>query len=396
MTGRRRFLRASLAAAGAWTLDGPSLARLMAQAGCEATLPPGRLLGTLPLTGDRPRATPFGEAVGGPGLDTRLFTDLSVLEPDRLITPTDRVFVRTAAPPGVAGRQSGWRIDLVGRTAPASIDMAELGRRSRPMGAHLIECAGNNNPDNFGLLSVADWNGVPLEEVVGRLSPTSADTALLVTGEDDEAGRARSSVPGASWVLPLADLPRLGAFLATGMNGDALPLDHGAPVRLVVPGWYGCSWIKWVREIRLVGADAPVTSQMAEFAGRTHQDGRPMLARDYEPPVIDLAATPVRVERRLVDGALEHHVVGIVWGGAQPVTALEIRFDSREPWRPLPLCPPPASTRTWSLWTYRWTPPAPGTYNISLRCPDLSVRTRRLDIFFYTRRLRIERLTIGD
>ena len=113
-------------------------------------------------------------------------------------------------------------------------------------------------------------------------------------------------------------------------------------------------------------------------------------------PVIDVAATPIRVERRLVGGAVEHHVVGIVWGGARPVTTLEIRFGPRDPWRPLDVCPPPTSTRAWALWTYRWTPPAPGSYSISLRCPDPDVRTRRLDLFFYTRRVSIERLTMGD
>ena len=394
---RRLFLRASLASAGAFALDPSSVARLLAQGRCPDDRPAGSLLETLPLTGDRPRDTPFGEAVGGPGLDTRVFTDLSLITPDRLLTPSDRVFVRTAPPPGVSDRQPNWAVSLPAGSTPSKLDLGSLRRRARPMGVHLIECAGNNDPNNFGLLSAADWTGVPLQDIVTPLAPTPGGAyGVLVTGEDDETRRARSSVPGASWILPLADLPRLGAFLATEMNGEPLPVGHGAPVRLVVPGWYGCSWIKWVRDIRLVGPDAPVTSQMAEFAGRTHQGGRPALARDYEPPVIDVAATPIRVERRLVGGAVEHHVVGIVWGGARPVTTLEIRFGPRDPWRPLDVCPPPTSTRAWALWTYRWTPPAPGSYSISLRCPDPDVRTRRLDLFFYTRRVSIERLTLGD
>ena len=89
---------------------------------------------------------------------------------------------------------------------------------------------------------------------------------------------------GASWVLPIAALNSLGAFLAVRMNGEPLPPDHGMPVRLVVPGWYGCAWIKWVIAIRLVGADEPATTQMKEFAGRTHQTARHDLARDYVPP----------------------------------------------------------------------------------------------------------------
>src|SRR6185369_371957 len=139
---------------------------------------------------------------------------------------------------------------------------------------------------------------VPLGDVIARQKPPADATAVLVSGLDDTAQRSRTSTPGASWVLPLASLERLGAFLAVRMNGEPLTRDHGAPVRLVVPGWYACSWIKWVNEIRFVSADAASTSQMVEFSLRTHQSGVPALAKDYEPPVIDLAATPIRVEKR--------------------------------------------------------------------------------------------------
>ena len=390
MFGRRRFVGAALAAAGAYTFDAGSVARLLAQAPCTDSGSEGELLGTLPLTGDQPRQTPFGEAVGGPGLDTRVFTDLSKVGPDHLITPADQVFVRTAPPAGIAERQTAWTITLAGNGAPATLTAAELRRRSGPMGAHLIECAGNTDPNNFGLMSVADWSGIPLTTIVERLQPSPKDYGVLVSGQDEEAQTPRSSVIGASSIFPLADFPRLGAFLATGMNDAPLPIAHGAPVRLVVPGWYGCAWMKWVREIRLVGADEPVTSQMAEFAGRTHQDGRPLLAREYLAPVIDLAATPIRVERRRLNNTIHYRIVGIVWGGQAPARALQIRFGSRDVWKPLDLCPAPTSNTAWSLWSYRWTPTEPGVYNIAIRSADPSVRTRRLDMFFYARRVRID------
>jgi DMSO/TMAO reductase YedYZ molybdopterin-dependent catalytic subunit len=384
---RRAFLRTSAATAAAWALGAASVERLLAQAACEVGLP-GELVDVLPVTGDRPRTTLYGQMLGGPGLERRRFTDISGLTPDRLITPTGQVFLRTDAPPGVAERAPHWGVALGpdGRAGRVGID--ELRRLAAPMGAHLIECAGNTDPNNFGLLSVAEWGGVPLTDIVSRLAPGPDTWGVLITGEDHDSS-ARSSVPGASWIVPLGELARLGAFLATEMNGAPLPLDHGGPVRLVVPGWYGCAWIKWVRDVTLVPADATVTLQMAEYAGRTHQDGRPLRARDYEAPVIDLAATPIRVERRRVNGALEHHVVGIVWGGASPVSALEIRFESKGPWQRLDVCPRPTTTRRWSVWSCPWTPPGPGTYTIALRCPEPGVRTRRLDLYFYARRVRI-------
>ena len=134
MFGRRRFVGAALAAAGAYTFDAGSVARLLPQAPCTDSGSEGELLGTLPLTGDQPRQTPFGEAVGGPGLDTRVFTDLSKVGPDHLITPADQVFVRTAPPAGIAERQTAWTITLAGNGAPATLTAAELRRRSGAAG----------------------------------------------------------------------------------------------------------------------------------------------------------------------------------------------------------------------------------------------------------------------
>lgn len=391
MPSRRHFLRATVAAAGAAALYDSLVSSLAAQ-GCGLEPPAGTLVRTLPLGGPAParRPTPLGTPVGGAGLDTRQFTDLSRIAPDRQLTPSDEVFVRTAPPPDLAALAPQWTVTLHGRDGVRPLPAADLARAARPMGAHVIECSGNADPDNFGLLSAAEWSGVPLADIADRLRPGSADFGLLVTGMDDTSQVARTSLPGASWVLPLADLPRLGAFLATHMNGALLPPAHGAPVRLVVPGWYGCSWIKWVRDIALVGAEAPITSQMAEFAARTHQDGQPRSVAAYRAPTIDVAAMPVRVEQWRDAGRLTCRIVGIVWGGDRPVNELAIRFTTRDRWTRFPVCPSPIAPRAWSLWSYRWQPTSPGAYDIALSCPTPGVPTRRLDLFYYVRRVRID------
>jgi len=257
------------------------------------------------------------------------------------------------------------------------------------MGAHLLECSGNNNPANFGLISVAEWHGVPLAAIVSRLQPSPDATGILIAGVDHDGQRSSSSTPGASWVLPLAALDRLGAFLAVRMNGEALPLDHGRPVRLVVPGWYGCAWIKWVREIRLVGAAEPATSQMIEFAGRTHQSARHALASDYAAPEIQAAAMPVRVEKRRTAAGIHYRIVGVVWGGTRAIDRLAIRAGSSGEWDTFAICPAPARHAIWSMWEYRWKPAAPGVYGLALKIPDPSVPQRRLDTGYYLREVRI-------
>ena len=265
----------------------------------------------------------------------------------------------------------------------------ELMKSARPMGAHLCECSGNNNPANFGLMSVAEWDGVPLADVLSRLEVTPDATAVLVGGVDHDTQKSSSSTAGASWVIPLASLDRLGAFLAVRMNREPLPLDHGRPVRLIVPGWYGCAWIKWVDELRLVGSNEPATSQMKEFAGRTHQTARHDVARDYAPADIHAAALPVRIEKRRTGAGIDYRLVGIVWGGTRPIDRLAIRFDRAEPWSSFAVCPPAPTHAIWSLWEYRWKPAKPGVYSIFLRVVDASVSQRRLDTGYYMREVKI-------
>lgn len=381
MVTRREFLASSLLA--------PALARLQPPSGA-------RLLGTIPfgVPGD---AVASLDRLLGDGLDARQFSDLSSLSssgPGGPVTATDRFFIRTAASPRLPAA-SGWLIALGGLVRKAgTINVSALERMSQAAGRYLIECAGNADPNNLGLMSVADWQGVPVLALLDRVRPTVASHRVRISGFDDDAVQPRTSVPGASWIFSRDELRE--AVLATSMNGAPLPRDHGAPVRLVVPGWYGCACIKWVNRIDVVADDATATSQMREFASRTHQafdqtrNGPPALARDYTPAVIDTAAVPVRVEKWLAAGNVSFRVIGIIWGGSVPTNALAIRFKSGEPWVPVDNCPLPASTLTWSVWTHTWRPTGPGRYEIVLKVTDPSIRTRRLELFYYVRETVIE------
>lgn len=381
MTTHKRTRRQILKATAAAVLAPLELARA-ATPGARSGSPAGRLVGIVPLR--RSTSAPLETRLGS-GLDGRLFTNLSTLTDDGLVVSNDRFFVRTTAPPEVR-RLPPETIVIGGRVRqPVDVGLGSLAAAVQPMGTHLLECSGNTEAANFGLMSAARWDGVPLAPLLDRVTALGGTTRVLVSGIDDLTTPSSTSTPGASWVFARDDLDRAGAFLATRMNDVPLPLDHGFPVRLVVPGWYGCACIKWVNRIELVGDETEATSQMREFARRTHQEGVPRLAREFAPAVIDAAAMPVRVEKWLVDGRLVYRVVGVLWGGSKPTNALQIRFKSSEPFVPVTDCPLPASTTTWSLWRHDWHPPAPGRYQIVLRINDPGVRTRRLDLFFYTR-----------
>ena len=375
---RRDFLRSTLATA---------IAGLAARSASPQSNDPfagGVMTGTRPLSGRGASDNPLGTLLGS-GLAARLFTDLSTLTPDTLITPNDRFYVRTSAPDRL-DRLEPWTLTLGGLVRrPVTVTLDRLARDAAPMGTHLLECAGNNNPRNFGLMSAAQWSGVPIARVLQLVQPSARRGRILVSGFDGHSVPSRTSTPGASWIFSADDLERAGAFLATSINGAALPKDHGFPLRLMVPRWYGCACIKWVTAIDVVADDAPATGQMKEFAARTFQNGQPERARDYSPAVIDHAAMPIRVEQWAVDGRVLYRVVGILWGGEQPTDALAIRFRSDEPYVRVQACPKPPSTATWSLWWHAWSPPTRGRYDIVLKIDDPRIRTTRLDVYFYSR-----------
>ena len=259
---------------------------------------------------------------------------------------------------------------------------------ARPMGLHLMECAGNSRSGHFGMIGVADWDGVPMQEILEAIK-SQRPARVLISDFDCYSGESETSLPGASWIFTLDQLLSTRAFLATRMNGQPLTEDHGAPVRLVVPGWYGCACIKWVDEIATVGEDTASTSQMKEYASRTMQTGVPQLAKEYQPATIDVAAMPIRVERWTVRGKIEFRVVGIEWGGGSAsIDGLEIQFNAGERYVPVENCQIVARG-SWNFWIHTWTPQRPGKYSIRLRVKGSHNVTRRLDSGYYTRSVEI-------
>ena len=345
----------------------------------------GRLEGELEFLNEGPveMDTAFGEE-----LDGRLYTSLDRLSGSDLLIPAERFYLRTRAskllPP-----EHTWKIAVGGLVAaPLRLRIAELRARAKPLGRHLMECSGNTRAAHFGMISVGEWAGIPMNEIVADAKVKTSATQILVSGFDRYAGNSVSSTPGASWIFKLDELWQAKAFVATELNGKPLSRDHGAPVRLVVPGWYGCSCIKWVDQISLVDDSTKATSQMAEYATRTHQSGSPRLAKDFVAARIEHAAMPIRVEKWRVGGSLSYRVVGLLWGGTQSIGRLGIRFNPEEEYVHVETLPTP-QTSPWTLWTHQWHPAERGTYTIRLAILEPQLHPRRLEAGYYARSVEI-------
>lgn len=340
-----------------------------------------RLLNIVPFQGEGRNF--MGEA-SGEGLLGRRALDVSRLTSRRLVTPTEQFFIRTRYPAHLDPKQP-WSLKVDGlMDAPLDLPIDRL-PEAEDLGTHLVECAGSTRNSGFGLMSAARWKGIPLEGLLDDWQVSAEATHALVSGVDPLEGPDR----GAGWIFPL-DTLRQGA-LGTHMNDEPLPLDHGFPLRLVMPGWYGCCWIKWLDRIQFVKGDIPSTAHMREYAGRTQQPGVPNLAVDFAPATVDAAAMPIRIEMWTGPEGVFYRIVGIAWGGERASSGLRIRIAPKSAVEVVEDYQP-GDHRTWNLWSHVWRPEAAGEHVIDLAFADRALRTRRLSQGYYRRRVQIPRV----
>ncbi|HYO76077.1 MAG TPA: molybdopterin-dependent oxidoreductase [Thermoanaerobaculia bacterium] len=344
----------------------------------------GATLGaTLPATASRgwtrvpfrDVSDPLGVRFGMRGEGTRLLTDISRLEP---ITPTAEFFIRTGY---ALDHEPSWPLLIDGRVSRRlTLTRDELARAATPIGAVTMECAGNYGAGGYGLISTATWRGISCASLFARVAP-AADSLVEIRGVNRyEPHAARQAT---SWIFDPRALVAAGAFLTVEMNGEPLTRDHGAPFRLVVPGWYGCCSIKWVREIVFVRRDAQPSRHMYDYATRTHQPAIFDLAREFEPAVVDVAAVATRLERR----GRDYRLSGILWGGRSREYTLAVSADGFHT-RDVTRVRRP-NVNGWASWSVPFHPPSRRDLSITCGVIEPSERQRRLDSGWYERKVRL-------
>jgi DMSO/TMAO reductase YedYZ molybdopterin-dependent catalytic subunit len=285
-----------------------------------------------------------------------------------------------------------WTIRIHGEVKnPRQLALKELMLAVESRGTVLMECAGNARELRYGLLSVADWSGIPIQKVIDSSGPTAKAKRILINGYDEHTAVSTHSTPTCSWIFSFDELLKAKAIFATELNGRTLPPNQGAPVRLLVPGWYGCSEVKWVDEIKFVDDEEAGTLQMREFAPRTLQTGVPELARDYHPATIDQAALPVRVEQWISGDKVSYRIVGITWGGPSRTNRLKIRFihDHPTPFAPIDFCAIATTNPEYGIWCHRWEPAEPGPYRIQVRVDKNTSPARKQSLGHYDRVVKV-------
>jgi DMSO/TMAO reductase YedYZ molybdopterin-dependent catalytic subunit len=320
------------------------------------------------------------------------------------ITPTDRFFNVNHHGQPESLDESAWRIDITGLVArPQSLTIADLKARERREVDFTLECSGNHGFDWFSsAIGNARWAGAALAPLLEEANVLRQGSEVVFYGVDSSAVTIRDNVgvltsgqtgtvePDAEGSLDLTiteqfarsmsleEALRADNLLCYEMNGQPLPPEHGFPVRLIAPGWYGVANVKWLTRIEVLDH---------RYAGR-------LMARDYVNIREEqrngqtvwtfttvghtrLKSAPARVVRR--NG--QYTILGAAWG--MPIGSVQVQIDDG-PWGAATLDTSLAGTLdnsvsnrsmyrgyAWRFWSFNWGVPASGRHTVRSRAFDI-------------------------
>jgi DMSO/TMAO reductase YedYZ molybdopterin-dependent catalytic subunit len=257
---------------------------------------------------------------------------------------------------------------------PLELSLADL--KKRPRVEHVIgfECSGNNNTRGNPLIGNAKWAGTNLAPILKEagLKPTSREVVFFAgdagTEELNHSNTANAPVKVEQHFarsLPVEDARQPDVILAYEMNGEPLPVAHGAPIRLIVPGWYGVANVKWMNRIHVQD-----TRFMNRFMARDYVTLQSEQVGDetvwYETSVnrIRLKSALARITRT----GDKLKAVGFALTDGTPLKTVEVKVDDG-PWKPATMWKD-NTPYSWKLFTYEWTGAQPGDHTIVSRAID--------------------------
>ena len=293
------------------------------------------------------------------------------------LTPNDRFFVRNhTQPPRIDPRT--WRLLVSGDgvLGDTTYSLADLTRFTTRTYERALECTGNGRrlfgeqqgaprPGTqwgLGAIGVARWTGVPLATLLRHAGLRDDAAQVMPVGLDDpyvdegiDHGRVRRPLPIAK---ALDDV-----LVAWEMNGEPLPLDHGFPVRLVVPGWVGIASIKWLGELRVTTTveDSPWNTRWYRMHGAGWTGADAVLDRMPVKSTLD----PVR---GLVAGT-PTMLSGRAWSGEASISRVEVSSDGGCTWQDATLRGSNEDS-SWVAWQLPWTPARSGLHEVRTRATD--------------------------
>jgi DMSO/TMAO reductase YedYZ molybdopterin-dependent catalytic subunit len=298
-----------------------------------------------------------------------------------LLTPSDRFYLRNHFPIPVLD-EAAWRLSVSGLVRePLELSLDELKKMPADTFVATLECAGNGRalfspPTDgaqwqLGAVSTAEWAGVRLDEVLERAGIGAGASELIFRGAD--RGTVDGSAEPISFERSLAvdDARESGALLAYSMNGEPLPVRHGAPLRLVVPGWYAVASVKWLTDIRVTSAAFDGYFQTDHYIYE-RQQGDTVIREPVRMQRVRALITEPSSGQWHSGGDLT--VSGVAWSGAAPIARVEVSVAGGA-WQEARLIGE-SSTHGWQRWEHLAQVSRPGETTIRARATDLAGHTQ--------------------
>jgi DMSO/TMAO reductase YedYZ molybdopterin-dependent catalytic subunit len=310
-----------------------------------------------------------------PASGNNRFLDIRTI--DGMVTPADQFFfIQHYNKPEIDA--AAFRLKLTGLvTKPMELSLADLQRMPRVEILNGYECSGNSGRAMQGLSSNGRFTGVRLRDVMRRAGVDDKAREVVFFGADkgneDVVFRQQTLKVQQQFArsVTLENAMKPEPMLAWALNGQPLSRDHGFPLRVIMPGWYGVANVKWLSEIRLqenrflgnyqarwyrtvraVGGNGELTDPDTQFI-------------ETEVTRLNLKSVIARV-RKTADGA--HTVLGFVLNDGTPLRSVEVKVDEG-PWQRATL--DAANTQySWKLFTYRWEGATPGEHTLVSRATD--------------------------
>jgi sulfite oxidase len=299
---------------------------------------------------------------------------------DRPITPTTAFFVRSHfGPPALKPERALTIEGLVDR--PLTLAARDLAAFPEVTLTCVLQCAGNGRglqsprvPGvqwEHGAMGQAAWTGVRLRDLLDHAGVQAGAAHLRLVGADLPP---KPTVPRYVRGLPLARALDPSTLIAHRMNGEPLTLAHGAPLRLIVPGWSGNHWVKWLTGIRVQKEEAEGFYMQTGYRWpkQPGAPGAPVAPSETVP----LTSFPVKsIIARPTDGATAkvgvQEIAGVAFSGRAPVKRVEISTDGGRRWSEAAL-EGEAGLGRWQVFRHRFEQPAPGACSAIARATDES------------------------
>ncbi|GLP69373.1 sulfite oxidase [Streptomyces sp. TUS-ST3] len=283
-----------------------------------------------------------------------------------------------------------WQLGVGGRVRrPLTLTPADLRSLPQVTTRVTLECAGNgralltprpvSQPWLVEAVGTAEWTGVPLRLLLAEAGVEAGTVDVVCTGADHGVERGVEQDYQRALPVAVATGTESEVLVAHEMNGAPLPPQHGHPLRLVVPGWYGMAHVKWLREITVT--DTPFTGFQQAVAYRLRQH-----PGDKGEPVTRIAPRALLVPPGFPDFMSRVRVVrpgtvtleGRAWSGRAPVTSAEVSTDGGGSWHEAELEPDAGHRWAWRRWRFDWRV-EPGEFVLSARATDAQGHTQPLE-----------------